>query len=651
MGTVYAAEDPLIGRRVAIKEIRIDHISDAAERAELEERFKLEFRTAGTLSHPNVVTVYDVGTEDGAYYLAMEHVDGRSLNDVLRDAGHMETQRALDLARQIAAGLDYAHDHGIVHRDVKPANILLTADGRPKITDFGLVKVMTSELTTTGTVLGTPAYMSPEQVVGQSVDGKSDQFSFAVMLYAMLTGAQPFRAEHPSAILYLIVHEQPRSPCELNPDLPRAVDRVLLKGLAKKPEQRFANCAALVDALEAALEGGPGELPSPTDELSGELIQAAMASDAPGDSTRGVAPRIPQSTMPQPTTPQPTRPQISLEDTHLEGTVAQLEITQVATPTPTPTGAGTGTGTGARSYRARRRLPQWLLPLGLMIIVGAASFYLSRRSVESPVAPAERMETIDVPAGPVDAPPGTGTSETGAGTGAPGNAGSVAAAGNAAGNTASRTFTVTSLPAGAVVSFDGRALEQPTPVDIEISGDADHRVEVRLDGYETASWTFRLDTLRPEQLADGTLHFPLRSSVVPAKLWVDSSYPVTVVAGGRTYGPVTRGDVLLPPDTRQVTLLAKEVFFRQTRRVKMESGKTLSVATPRLARANIVATPGNCRIKIDGWDAGTSPLTGLQITVGSHRIDFEWPTLGKSLTKSEVVTPGGNQFSAFVQPN
>ena len=657
MGTVYAAEDPLIGRRVAIKEIRIDHISDAAERAELQERFKLEFRTAGTLSHPNVVTVYDVGTEDGAYYLAMEHVDGRSLNDVLRDAGRMETQRALDLARQIAAGLDYAHDHGIVHRDVKPANILLTADGRPKITDFGLVKVMTSELTTTGTVLGTPAYMSPEQVVGQPVDGKSDQFSFAVMLYAMLTGAQPFRAEHPSAILYLIVHEQPRSPCELNPDLPRAVDRVLLKGLAKKPEQRFPNCSTLVDALESALEGGPGQLPSPTDELSGSLMQAAMASDAPGDATRGVAPRSPAHS-PQAATPAHTaRPQPSLEDTHLEGTVAHLEITQVATPTPTPTGSSAGSG--ARAYRARRRMPQWLLPLVLMILVGATSFYFSRRSVESPVAPTERMETIDISSGLIDAPPGTPGSGPDRGPGSRPDSGSgntsrpggTATTEEPASGAATRTFTVTSLPAGAVVSFDGQLLEQPTPVDIEVSGDSDHRVEVTLDGYDTASWTFRLDTLRPEQLEDGTLHFPLRSSIAPAELWVDSSFPVQVVAGGRTYGPVTRGSVKLPPDIRRVTLLAKDVFFRQTRPVKLESGKSVSVNTPRLARANIVATPGNCRIKIDGWDAGTSPLTGLQLTVGRHQIEYEWPALGKSLTKTEIVGPGGNQFSAFVQPN
>ncbi|MDA8018907.1 MAG: protein kinase [Thermoanaerobaculia bacterium] len=617
MGTVYAAEDPLIGRRVAIKEIRIDHILDAAERSEMQERFKLEFRTAGTLAHPNVVTVYDVGTEDGAYYLAMEHVDGRSLADVLKDAGRMETERALDLARQIAAGLDYAHDHGIVHRDVKPANILLTSDGRPKITDFGLVKVMTSELTTTGTVLGTPAYMSPEQVVGESVDGKSDQFSFAVLLYAMLTGVQPFRAEHPSAILYLIVHERPRPPRELNPDLPPAVDKVLLRGLAKKPEERFPSCTALVDALKAALEGGPGQLPSPTDELDASLVQAAMARDAPGDSTRGV------------------KPSPRLDETHLEGTVASLEITQVHTPTPTAAGT-------VRAYSAKRRMPQWPLLLLLVTVVGVTSFVLSRRSFDSPVSPGEQMETIDVPTGPVEPPAPEGDSADGAE--APSTTSTVAAS-----DPAPQTFTVTSLPEGAAVTFDGTTLAQRTPVEIEIAPGGDHRLEVRLDGFDTASWSFRLDSLRLEQLEDKVLHFPLRSAVPPAKLWVDSSYPVTIVVDGRTLGPVTRGEVALPPSTRQLTLLAKDVFFRQTRRVAMESGKTLSVTTPRVARANIVATPGNCRVRIDGWDAGTSPINDLPITVGAHKLEFEWPTLGRKLTKTEVISPSGNNF--FVQPN
>ena len=261
MGTVYEAVDPVIGRVVAIKEIRLDSVRDVRERKEMEERFRLEFRTAGTLSHPNVVTVYDVGETAGGTFIAMEHVEGRSLADYLQAEPRPTVERVLDLAAGIASGLDYAHLHGIVHRDVKPANVLLTRDMRPKLSDFGLVKLVSTELTTTGMLLGTPAFMAPEQVMGQAVGPASDQFSFTVMLYGMLTGVMPFRAEHPSAILYKIVHEVPDPPVRANPGLPPGVDAVLLRGLSKKPDDRYPTCTELVDDLRRAFYGATGALP------------------------------------------------------------------------------------------------------------------------------------------------------------------------------------------------------------------------------------------------------------------------------------------------------------------------------------------------------------------------------------------------------
>jgi predicted Ser/Thr protein kinase len=261
MGTVYEAVDPVIGRVVAIKEIRLDSVRDVRERKEMEERFRLEFRTAGTLSHPNVVTVYDVGETSGGTFIAMEHVEGRSLADYLQAEPRPTVERVLDLAAGIASGLDFAHQHGIVHRDVKPANVLLTRDMRPKLSDFGLVKLASAELTTTGMLLGTPAFMAPEQVMGLAVGPASDQFSFAVMLYGMLTGVMPFRAEHPSAILYKIVHEVPDPPVRANPGLPPGVDAVLMRGLAKKPEDRYPTCTELVDDLRRAFYGATGALP------------------------------------------------------------------------------------------------------------------------------------------------------------------------------------------------------------------------------------------------------------------------------------------------------------------------------------------------------------------------------------------------------
>ncbi len=256
MGTVYLALDRLIERQVAIKEIKVDEDLSDAERKELRGRFETEFRTAGKLSHPNVATVFDVGQGSGTYFIAMEYVPGTSLGQRLRQEPALTMAEILRLTEQIADGLDHAHAHGIVHRDVKPANVLLTGDGRVKVVDFGIAKVSTSNLTVTGTVLGTPAYMSPEQVAGKQVTGKSDQFSLAVMLYRMLTGEQPFRGDNPSSVLYQIVHDTPEPTHQHNPNLPKAVNAVLLRGMAKAPSDRFDNCRALVVALADAL-GSP----------------------------------------------------------------------------------------------------------------------------------------------------------------------------------------------------------------------------------------------------------------------------------------------------------------------------------------------------------------------------------------------------------
>jgi serine/threonine-protein kinase len=253
MGVVHHAIDPNIGRPVAIKTIRWDEFATAEERDRLRDRLFREARSAGILSHPGIVTVYDVEERGEVAYIAMEFVNGPTLEHLLSSGEPLPPERVLQVLREAAAALDYAHRKGIVHRDIKPANVMITEAGAVKITDFGIAKISQSEqFTQTGAILGTPNYMSPEQVQGLTVDGRSDQFSLCVIAYEMLTGERPFAGEQLTTTVYKIVHEDPPATERLNPTLNARIDAALRKGLAKKPEARYISCTGFVTALEAA---------------------------------------------------------------------------------------------------------------------------------------------------------------------------------------------------------------------------------------------------------------------------------------------------------------------------------------------------------------------------------------------------------------
>ena len=253
MGVVYQATDPTIGRPVAIKTIRLREVDDPEQRNRLRERLFREARSAGVLSHPGIVTIYDMAEEDGVAYIAMQFVNGPTLDEVMSSSKPMRSEKIFRILRQTAAALDFAHQKGIVHRDIKPANIMIDEDGSVKIADFGIAKVGASgNLTVSGTILGTPNYMSPEQVQGKPVDGRSDQFSLAVVAYEILTGERPFAGEHLGTVVYKIVAEQPLEPHRLNASLGSDIAAALRKALSKDANARYVSCTEFVSALEAA---------------------------------------------------------------------------------------------------------------------------------------------------------------------------------------------------------------------------------------------------------------------------------------------------------------------------------------------------------------------------------------------------------------
>ena len=250
MGIVYKALDPDIEREVAIKTIRFDTLTDGTEKDDLMARFMREARAAGKLAHPNIVTIYDVGREKDVTYIVMQYVEGQNLQGLVYSGKKFSCQEIIELMRPICDSLDYAHENGIVHRDIKPANIMIDKSGKPFLADFGVARIETSTMTQVGTTVGTLSYMSPEQIQGQTVDGRSDIFALGVILYELLSGKKPFFGDNISTIVYKIVHEEPQRITEVNQDLPRGYELVIKKALAKNPEDRYQTCQQLVSDLE-----------------------------------------------------------------------------------------------------------------------------------------------------------------------------------------------------------------------------------------------------------------------------------------------------------------------------------------------------------------------------------------------------------------
>jgi len=253
MGVVYKARDPALDRVVAIKTINLNLPKD--ELAEYEARFYQEARAAGGLNHPNIVTIYDIGKSDRVAYMAMEFLEGEELRAILTAGQPLPIIQALDVALQVAEGLHYAHGRHIVHRDIKPANIMVVGDGLVKITDFGIARMRTNEVKTmTGMILGSPKYMSPEQVAGKRADHRADLFSLGVVLYEMVTGQTPFQGDSIHGIMYQILNSTPPAPSQRNPDLPEIVDLIVAKALNKNMEERYQSARDLVKDLQDCKE-------------------------------------------------------------------------------------------------------------------------------------------------------------------------------------------------------------------------------------------------------------------------------------------------------------------------------------------------------------------------------------------------------------
>jgi len=279
MGVVYKATDPVIGRTVAVKTIKLSAEGTGLTRPELLARFQTEARAAGLLTHPNIVVVFDAGEEDGLYYIIMELVEGRSLQALLDDGHSFPLPRVLRIMEQACSALQFAHERNVVHRDIKPANLMLTGDDTVKVTDFGTAKILQfGTVQQTAHVMGTPSYMSPEQVKGRAVDGRSDIFSLGVMLYEMVAGEKPFPGQNITTVIYKIVNEEPVPPKQVNPTVHPGISAVVMRALAKDPDTRYQSCREMLEDLRnyRSLSATPGN-PQSTMTMNPDGVNSTVA--------------------------------------------------------------------------------------------------------------------------------------------------------------------------------------------------------------------------------------------------------------------------------------------------------------------------------------------------------------------------------------
>jgi serine/threonine-protein kinase len=430
MGVVYRGFDPLIGRTVALKTLRIDTADPQAR--EFRERLYREAAAAGALSHPNIVTIFDIIEDGGLTAVAMEFIEGRSLAAIIAERAPLPIDLAVEILDQICSALDYAGSQGIVHRDIKPANILLTSAGRAKVTDFGVARLALSTMTQAGTVLGSPSYMSPEQVKGLSLDGRSDLFSAAVVFFEMITRERPFGGNDIATTMYRIAHEPPTPPTRFNPAVGPEIATVLERALAKSPADRFQAGADLVSALRTAGSIGSTRgsslalaalamAPPPVPPIVAPIVESPAAAPASHAEAPPVAAPIPVTGA--------TPHVVSGSGAHVlapipdaghplsglaSGAAAGVELPAI--PLPPEAGAIAGPQPATRPLPAattRRGRGLAMAGLGAMIVVVlgvAGALYLRGGSVpaveEPPAAPA-----VPSPAQPFEPPGGDLPSE------------------------------------------------------------------------------------------------------------------------------------------------------------------------------------------------------------------------------------------------
>ncbi len=672
MGQVFLANDPKIERQVAIKTIALPAGTPEEEAIETSRRFLREAQAAGRLLHPNIVTIFDVGEENGVSFIAMEFIDGVTLDKHARPGTLLPPGVVLDLVTQAAAALDHAHAAGVIHRDIKPANLMRLKDGTLKITDFGLAKNPSANLTQAGVLLGTPSYMSPEQIQGKDLDGRSDLFSLGVVLYELLTGVRPFDADSISTIIYRVLYEDPRPPAAHNPALPGEVNLVIERLLAKDKSRRYANGVALVADLRKAFSSLPPDtltrpftLPAGPASPSGVATRRSALPE-PGAPGAGVGTRS-ASRRPRPRAVPPAPPAPTPLIAHHPFKIAALVVTvaaglllfprwvnraerthrsdtlrdRVAQGSGARDGAGAGGAAGGDQVHAAGVLGA-SAPAGARVGVAVETRPKGGALLldDMPLAEPRIVLAGDDPR----------THEVRARSGCMEATTEVTAA-----DLAARTgplvlklaprkdvVGINSEPAGARVVVDGRDTGKKTPIEMELDLCDTRRVELRLDDH--LPWSQDFESQENADALTAALGHVVLQPIPRGQVLIPKAkgYDLDVYEGTRKIGrsgePIT-----LPEGRHTLTLRSDKVLLNETVTVAVAGDRTVSPATPPpdLGRLTVQAQPSNCKVFVDESYVDVTPILELPIAAGAHRVRIVFVPNGAS--KEMTVTIAGGK--------
>jgi serine/threonine-protein kinase len=626
MGVVYKGYDPVIQRTVAIKTMLPEGLSPQ-EFQEYKTRFQREAMAAGILAHPNIITVYDFGEDNGVLYLAMEFLEGKSLEKIVQEQTVLPIETILPIYDQVCSALDHAHRNKIVHRDIKPANIMILQNGLVKVTDFGIAKMMAMGMTQAGQILGTPNYMSPEQVKGRQIDGRSDIFSLGVILYELSTGEKPFGGQNITTVIYKIINENPIPPRELDASIHSGLSYVINKALAKNVDERYQTCREMAEDLRNYKNLGGAMVGQGTVVMTASPVPFEVAEPAP-------SPRAPQ---PRPAaTPQPAP--TAVDETPIG---SSLNIHVIPPPAP-----------------RQQSIPQIAWVLGALVFVAIMAsmtyiFILRPKSQPVPsavpatvakVTPAQNPPAATpvtppaTPATTATVPPPAPEPKPATPEEVPTKAPVVSEPEHHARPTGAKVgqLMVSANVNGARISVDGRS--DPswlTPHTIPDLPAGTHNVVVAMDGYEDFQQSVTIEGGQTSNVA-GNLSSPR------AELNVVTKPPgVEVLIDGKSYGPSPVRATLAPGNHTYTLKLPGGAPYENT--VALKSGgivtKTLTLggaATTGIVEVRTI--PPGATVQADGsLESGQTP-TSFRLPVGTHTLVISlsgYPPVRQQVTVSE----------------